>query len=114
MLGPSVILIVSARPCYAGNVLASRDEDVQKALSMASRDEPPFGSLALCNDGFGESRALRILDDYLSLSDADFGRYDTSKYLASGGRRRFVYPPSTRVRALPVSYRENTWSGRVR
>lgn len=43
---------------------------------MASLDEAPFGALDLCVEGYGESRALRILDDYLSMSEVDFARYD--------------------------------------
>lgn len=52
----------------------SPNEQVQKALSMASYDEAPFGSLRLCVEGFGESRALRMLDDYLSMGEVEFAR----------------------------------------
>ncbi len=57
-------------PCHV-----SRDRQVQEALSKASLDEAPFGALDLCKEGFGESKALRILDDYLSMSEVDFARY---------------------------------------
>lgn len=47
---------------------------MQEALSAASLDEAPFGSLDLCVEGYGESRALLTLDNYLSMSDVDFAR----------------------------------------
>lgn len=47
---------------------------MQEALSAASLDEAPFGFLDLCVEGYGETRALRTLDDYLSMSDVDFAR----------------------------------------
>lgn len=54
--------------------VGSRDGRVQEALSAASLDEAPFGFLDLCVEGYGETRALRTLDDYLSMSDVDFAR----------------------------------------
>lgn len=61
----------------------SRDRQVQEALSTASLDEAPFGALDLCKEGYGESKALRILDDYLSMSEVDFARYGTVGVLTS-------------------------------
>eukprot|EP00752_Nemacystus_decipiens_P012696 g11248.t1 len=54
--------------------VGSRDPMVQKALSTASLEEAPFGALNLCKEGYGESRALAMLDDYLSMSEVDFAR----------------------------------------
>lgn len=62
--------------CFIHFSFCSPDGQVQKALSVASREEAPFGSLALCCQGFGEARATRILDDYLSMGDVDFARYE--------------------------------------
>ncbi|CAM9726855.1 unnamed protein product [Scytosiphon promiscuus] len=52
--------------------VGSRDRQVQEALSTASSEEAPFGALNLCVEGFGETRALGMLDDYLSMNDVDF------------------------------------------
>lgn len=52
----------------------SPNAQVQTALSIASREEAPFGSLVLCREGFGESRASSMADDYLSLGAVDFAR----------------------------------------
>ena len=56
---------------------------MQEALSAASLGEAPFGSLDLCVEGFGESRALRTLDDYLTMTDVDFARYGRRLLLAA-------------------------------
>ncbi|CAM9378091.1 unnamed protein product [Pylaiella littoralis] len=54
--------------------VGSRDSQVQEALMTASLDEAPFGALNLCVEGYGESRALRLLDEYLSKSEVEFAR----------------------------------------
>ncbi|CAM9970012.1 unnamed protein product, partial [Ectocarpus fasciculatus] len=54
--------------------VGSRDPQVQEALSAASQEEAPFGALDLCVEGYGESRALGMLDDYLSMGEVDFAR----------------------------------------
>lgn len=63
---------------------------------MASLDEAPFGALDLCVEGYGESRALRTLDDYLSMSEVDFARYD---------KKLSVAAPPPRLGTLPRFFR---------
>lgn len=63
-------LLLSHRTTLGG----SPDERVRGALSTASLEEAPFGSLRLCGEGYGESRALQILDDYLSMDEVEFAR----------------------------------------
>lgn len=52
----------------------SRNPQVQEALSAAAQAEAPFGALDLCVEGYGESRALAMLDDYLTMGEVDFAR----------------------------------------
>lgn len=52
----------------------SRDSRVRESLSTASHDEAPFGALQLCVEGYGESRALGMLDDYLSMGEVELAR----------------------------------------
>lgn len=59
--------------CYP-SFFVSRDPQVQEALSAASQEEAPFGALDLCVEGYGESRAMGMLDDYLSMGEVDFAR----------------------------------------
>ena len=52
---------------------------MKKALSDASLEEAPFGTSKLCVEGYGESWALRTLDDYLSMDEEDFARWNDQK-----------------------------------
>ncbi|CAM9863830.1 unnamed protein product [Ectocarpus sp. 6 AP-2014] len=54
--------------------VGSRNPQVQEALSAAAQAEAPFGALDLCVEGYGESRALAMLDDYLTMGEVDFAR----------------------------------------
>lgn len=80
-LGSPTIVAVALGSCFVRGPtqlllhLLSRDPKVQEALSIASLEEAPFGALHLCKEGFGESRALAMLDDYLTMSEVDFARY---------------------------------------